>query len=312
MNINIDFGYLVVSDKDRSILKTEFDKLQTIDEKYNFWQDKFDLNYSLNRHDNIQEHTFEEFVIKPRDGKEIEELNKRVYNDWLEFVPWFSEKSKIAKWREDFESEIESVPNKGQYIGYEIRRIDDYVLEQNKPAKNVKGIFGGSVRMDFVASYERYLKYKQELEWGVNVCDPYRFSERLKGIECAKYREFLDSYIDKEETQSEIRGTGEHSTSKKNALTLNQQLLVLCYLGLMEAIKEFGLPNTKSAKIISAVTNGDSENIRKELSNINYKRISEARIATKENLKRILTYFEETGLTEIANRIKSDIDEVKK
>ena len=58
MKIKIEYGSLIVSDKDRKALSREFEKLQTIEEKYGFWQEKFRLNYSLNSKDFIQEGTF--------------------------------------------------------------------------------------------------------------------------------------------------------------------------------------------------------------------------------------------------------------
>ena len=225
MNIKIEHGFLYVSDEDRETLKQEFDKLLTIEAQYGFWQEKFGLNYSLNYKSNIQENTFGEFLIKPQSKDGIEELNRRVYNDWLELVPYFNEKSEIAKLLEEFELDIKRAPNKEHYIDYVIGKIDNYVLDQGK-SKEVGGFFkSGKIRLPgnktFTDSYEGYLKFKIDFDWGESVYSAYEIKDKLEGVECAKYRIYVSEYLKRKTTKKGV----------EIELTDAQKVLLLHHLG---------------------------------------------------------------------------------
>jgi hypothetical protein len=122
----------------------------------------------------------------------------------------------------------------------------------------------------------------------------------------------LNNVLLKHKIQEEIENNSNNAKKKKDKLSLNQQLLALCYSGQMSNLKELGLPNTKLAQLISVITNGDCNNIRQELSYINPKKVLESRIATTENLKIIKPYFEKAGLSEVVLQIESDLNEIKK
>lgn len=303
MNIKIEYGFLYVSDEDREGLKQEFEKLQTIDEQYGFWQEKFGLNYSLNRKNNIQENTFEEFLIKPQSIDGIEELNRRIYNDWLELVPSFDRKSEIATWREKFEIDIKKATNKEYYIEYEISRIDDYVLTQSKPSE-LRGLFKHKTRIppnrEFVEGYEKYLHDMLDFDWGGDICSPYKIQNRLDGIECAKYKIYLKDYL-------------KHNKAPKDEsekLSAVQKMLILDYMGLLDK-KNLKHPDTKTSQLLSVVLERTPKKIKDTLTYKDGKGVERDKIRSVENLREILPFFEKLKMKNEVVQIKLDIDKLK-
>lgn len=293
--MKIEYGSLHISDIERKSLIKEFKKLQTIDEKYGFWQEKFGLNYSLNRQNDIQEHTFEEFLIIPQNEDEIGELNHRIYNDWLKLVPRFSRKSEAAKWREIFEKEITEASNKERYIENEISNVVDYVLAQNKPSQ-LRGGFMKKITIppnkQFVESYEQYLKFESDFNWKAAVCSPYEIQNRLEGIECAKYKIYLREYFNTNKPQKE-----EHFK-----LTGEQKVLALYYLKFCDEIKV----DLKKAKVYEFfLGNYKQKSVLKVFSNISdYEK--------EKNLDVLIDFFRWLEINEIARTLEDKLAKMRK
>ncbi len=290
--MKIENGSLYISDSEKELLKKEFKKLQTIDEKYGFWQEKFGLNYSLNRKNYIQEHTFEEFLIIPQNEDEIGELNHRVYSDWLKLVPSFSRKSEATKWREIFEEEISKAANKERYIENEISNVVDYVLTQNKPSR-LSGGFMKRITIppnkQFVESYNQYLKFESDFNWSAAICSPSEIQNRLDGIECAKYRIYLEGYLNTK-----------NSKYKATKFSHDQQIMILDYF---DFHKDFD--KTKKGELYGPIIGRDSETTRQRFSTLDKRK-------NENNLNQLLAYFTELGFEEQIERVKKDIVEVKR
>jgi hypothetical protein len=88
----------------------------------------------------------------------------------------------------------------------------------------------------------------------------------------------------------------------KDSLPVKQKLLALHYLGLDTSAND----NNKCAEILGTILGVGSENIRKSLSHLYAGKNNNVR--TKNNLEKVKQLFDSQGLTDISNRIKSDIE----
>lgn len=96
----------------------------------------------------------------------------------------------------------------------------------------------------------------------------------------------------------------EKEKTKKDEITLAQQLLLLHYLGLLKAIDL----NTKAKSLLlSKILNKSYDNIRNNLTYINAHKISESKIRNVENLQVVLRIFDELKMTEASERVKLDL-----
>jgi len=92
---------------------------------------------------------------------------------------------------------------------------------------------------------------------------------------------------------------------KKSSLDHKEKLLALHYLGL--DLSKFD--NKKSAKILSEILGHSEENTRKYLS---YLTAGKNNVRTEKTLKNTFNLFKNSGLEEISNSIKQDLDKITK
>ena len=96
--------------------------------------------------------------------------------------------------------------------------------------------------------------------------------------------------------------------SSKTPATLNQQLLLLEELGILQQFVKLGLSNLKLAELLSVILNGDKDNIRKALTEINSKK---AKSKTATNYAFIQSTFEKAGLPEKAKQADKEYNRLK-
>ena len=71
---------LKITPEERIILKAEFDQLETIEQKYSFWKEKFNIKYAYYFAFVMSE--INDFMIFPKNELETETLNKLIYSDY--------------------------------------------------------------------------------------------------------------------------------------------------------------------------------------------------------------------------------------
>ena len=123
---------------------------------------------------------------------------------------------------------------------------------------------------------------------------------RLKPHQAFEVERMIKKFMN-EKTPNKKK-SGEETTTK-------QQLLILHYLGILDFIKIS--ETTKKAKLLSVLLNRDKQNIREALTYIDSRKIEDSGIKTVENLNAILPLFEEIGLIEALNQIKTDLEKLK-
>jgi hypothetical protein len=181
------------------------------------------------------------------------------------------------------------VQDKSEFINYEIRRLDDYVIGVKIPTGRFKNKVRIPARIEFIEGYERYLKFKEEINWGEKVFRSYRLEERLKGIYCAKYREFLNTCLNPKRAKK-----------KTIDFSHDQQIMILDYLDFFN-----DLDNATKGKLYGPIIGRDSETTRQRFSTLDERK-------KENNLNQLLSYFTELGFEEQIERVKKDIEEIKR
>jgi len=95
---------------------------------------------------------------------------------------------------------------------------------------------------------------------------------------------------------------------KKEEITLAQQLLLLHYAGLLNKIDQ----TTKGKSLLlSKILNRSKDNIKKNLTYINSPKISHSKIKNVKNLELVFDIFNDLKMTEVADKVKLDLNKIK-
>lgn len=275
----------IATDQKRA-LKAEFDQLQSIEEKYNFWKEKLGCSYCFWAH--FEQMAIQDFLIYSKTPDETEKLNKLLYEDGINYFKVRKENN-VFLWKKRFIDQFENSGNKYTLVDYELRRIDEYIYSR----KQTRLTDGDEYSKDifFLAGYEDYLLNKKEFDWSERDFQTILLLEKIRGIEWAKYREFVASYSTfKTKKQDEIKLTGE------------QKFLILHYWEFGNEIKA----NTKKALLYDFfISELKQSTIRPMFSDI-------PRYETEENLNAIIDFFIFIGLNSKARDIQDKLGKLKK
>jgi len=275
---------LDIEQDERTRLKAEFDQLESIEQKYNFWAEKLERNYFLwafYEQDNIKD-----FQIVPKNEFETEILNKLIYSDYSLVN---SANKKLNARKKSFNEQIETCPDKETFIDYEIKNIEDLIFKRKQDSfptdmnQYEKDNF-------FIRGYEDYLLKKKEIDWKERVYQAHLLQEKIQGIEWAKYREYVKTYLMPKKIQVDIQLNGE------------QKVLALHHLGLGIDIENA----TIRAKLYNSfIPELNQETIRGLFSRINdhYKK--------EQNKDKLLEFFRSIKLNSKARLLEDKIDKLK-
>lgn len=275
---------LDITQEERTILKAEFDQLDSIELKYNFWAEKLERNYFLwafYEQDNIKD-----FQIVPKNESETETLNKLVYSDYSLMARTDKTLNNLKK---SFTENMETSPDKETLIEYELRNIDDYILKR-KQISIPDNILQYEKNKFFISGYEGYLLKKKEIDWKERVYQAHLLLEKIQGIEWAKYREYVKACLKSKKIQSDIQLNGE------------QKVLALYHLGLGTDIEN---ATTRAMLYHSFIPELNPETIRGLFSRINdhYKK--------EQNKDMLLEFFRSIKLSSIARLLEDKLGKLK-
>jgi hypothetical protein len=274
---------LDIAEDKRESLKLEFDQLETIDQKYDFWSEKLERNYflwALYEQDNIKD-----FLIFPKNASETEMLNKRIYSDYCLVV---SENKTLINWKKSFIDQIEKATDKEILIEYELNNIDNIIFKR-KQVSISDNMHQYEKNRYFIGGYEDYLLWKKEIDWKEGVYQAHLLLEKNQGVEWAKYREFVKTYLKQEKTRPEIKLTGE------------QKVLALIYLG-------FGNQTTTAVQKADLfeyfIDNFKSKSIQKIFN-------STTDYEDEKNLDALIDFFRSLKMKSIARDLEDKIENLK-
>lgn len=281
---------LILPDEEKAILKAEFDQLETIEQKYIFWKERFDYDYSFK--DRLDGYSISDFLIIPKDTTETLELNKRAYSD--NYQENSNSDYSPTKKKSDFIESMQNSKDKQTRIDYEIKEIDEFIFRSKYPVQNSNGMFGRNHirRIDpiFFEGYEDYLLEKKDFDWGEKLMHVNSIATKLLGIEWAKYRDFVKNYLKPEKKQNDLKLNGE------------QKFLVLHYLEFGKEIEK----NTKRSKLFEFFIDELSFNsIRPMFSDI-------TQFETEDNLNTVIDLFRLLNLNSLAREIEEKLPKKNK
>lgn len=286
--------YRQIIAKNGIILSKEFNKLNSIEQKFNFWREKLRCLYDVDKFVNHPE--IEYFRIIPKDNKEIAIINKlclQKFQDNQDIETF--EKLKVA-----FENKLEQTKNKLRLIEVQKRNIDNLVDE-----KKIYNYKSDKVLNDsFLEAYFDYYVNLKIPDLSNEVYSIKRLIGLNSGYIFACYHNYLDELLKQERNKDNV-------IKKEPEITVNQQLLILHYLGFinkLDSLQRIGYKNKnlpdKDGKdiIISKLLNSKQEYIRTKLSkNCN-------NIKTQNDIEFVRNIFEELKIQEIVELINNDPD----
>lgn len=268
-------------------LKTEFEQLNTIEEKYSFWENKLKCSYVFwgLRLINGSSSNFE---IIPSNNVEADKLIKLILSDGIRIF-WKRNDIQITSMKEHFIRQFEDAPDKEIVIDYEQKKIDDIVLAKRQ-TNRYDDINKYEKDSFFVRGFETYLLHKIEFNHRRIEYAGYLLVEYYKGLQLAKYREFVTNYKKADKKKQTIKLTGE------------QKFLILHYLGFGSEIKA----NTNKSILFDLfITELKSGSIRPMFSDIR-------KYETEENLNTIIDLFRLLKLDLKARELEDILDKLRK
>jgi hypothetical protein len=274
-------------------LVEKFKKLNTIDEKFDFWLNEMTLPYYF-----LSESCLPEFYIVTRTPEEHKYLNEKTFAQYLErrrFNPNFHS-SLAAYARTLFYPKLEKFRNV-KFIDEELGRIE-ITLKNYPHNKNnyqyleiVNTLNEAYNDAYFNGNYPDYSVFQLEIEF---------LRAKNEGFELAEYRKELEELrviIENEEKNS------------RETSTLNQQIIMLHYLGLLDWLEKETRVITKQNKalLLSSLLNQDAKNVKTLLERPDLIKDQAHSKKMKEYLNNIITLFNKVGLNEISERVSSDL-----
>lgn len=290
-------------------LQRVFNSLETVSEKFDFWENSLNYNYirffiansnSANTHNTVSVFDqFSEFRIHPKTDEYFvyNNLILKNYRSRFELIPKMGMLLNLEKLQEGFEKAVESTINKKEFIILEIKKIEELVSKSSMPNASK---FTDNSYMFFEKSFKQ--NYLNNIIVDLSL-QPFYDIENiiayLNGETISKQLKFINQSLEALTTSK---------TEKENSLSLDEQILVLEYLGLFSKINAIKTKE-KKAKLISLIIGKNDQYTREFLSLIdNFKSpsIKSEKIKYNSKLKKISNLFEEVGLISISKRVKTD------
>ncbi|WP_462252712.1 hypothetical protein [Ferruginibacter sp.] len=302
------------SEEEKVKLLEEFKKLQTIEEKFLFWENSLNSKYitfliatSNASHRNPTKPFFDalyEFRIVPK-SHEYLVYNNLVLDRYRNQIQIMSNNNKLLNlddFKEDFEKHFKEVSNKKEFIELEIKRVNDIVERRSSPNPdnfdNSNTFFSYSFNADYLNNQPLDLS-KQ----------PYYDIENIlayvNGEVVSQYLKFVKATLENLESKP---------TKKTETLSLEEQILVLDYLGLYGKTSRCNSVG-KRAKLIGLIVNKDEFNIRgiiPRFTDLTYSKIGVEKKKIKQRLAKISNLFEEVGLNALSKKVSADLKKVDK
>lgn len=213
--------HLEITQDKRELLKEEFDKLESFEQKFDFWETKLERNFLLWVFYPLDE--INDFMIWPQNTKETEELNKHILEcsvTWPDLLQY----PNIEKSERLFIDKIEQSKNKQYVIDSELQTINNYINSRKQYSST--DIYELEKNISFIRAFERYLMMYEEIDLTVKLYPTHQLIALDCGVRYAKYREFVEDYLQLEKKQERIELTGE------------QKVLILHRLGFGNELKK--------------------------------------------------------------------------
>jgi hypothetical protein len=284
-------------------LKTEFDSLYSIPEKFAFWESKFRIKYAFVG--NVYSLAdFADFLIVPKTSQEIEEFNYLIFEHALS-LELVRPKKKILHYEDLINLiniRLKEMKEPLVLFKYKLNNIDDLVLKYNEFVNNNHNMSEFEVfeRTSFwLHGFNEFYQKGNEIELTKRTYNYKNLIALHNGCETAKFKLYIERNIELLENKQTPRF--------QNELSLKRQLLILEYSGMLKPLDKLLIKNKE--KILSLLLNKSENSIKIELTKLQ-KQSPAYGIKTKENLQFLFDLFEQTGLNEDLQSIKNELDKL--
>jgi hypothetical protein len=298
--------------ENKEALLLEFKQLNTIAQKFDFWEKKLNKNFIYYLHSIDNESmpnnlysVFAEFMIYAKDGNESLEFNSLLIENYKFHFENLSLKKKIIN-LEELKSKFNLSSNDkkdfSSFIDLEIKRTEILVSEFSTPPP---GSFS-SKYSHFKGAFERQYFNDEDLDLSRSpYYDISNIISALNGNTIAKYLRHLKNLIG-EAKQIPLK--------KRKGLTQEQQFLILQYLGVFDKLDKINdQTNERKGQFVGLLIDKDVSNCRTMFSYLRIlkkgKTTSEKEKA-KENLTKVASIFAEAGLQTIEKKVIDDLKDI--
>lgn len=275
-------------------LKKEFNALITINEKYQFWQEKLKFPYYLSH--TLDHAKMIDFFFQGKTSEEREALNNLIIEEVTlkkAFVIYNCEKMKV-----DLLSRLNNVISPLAVLEEELTKIISAIDSQKIKAKRsntsnheeyIRATF-------FMKGYKDF--YLRGKEFDLSIHNPItpNLISLVNGFEIGMYRIYLENKIKNPTTK---KFSEEHSET-----TLKEQILILYFLGILDQLETTNYKN--QYHLISKLVNRSQTKVKYALTY--FERNSEHNPMTIPNLERVIDLLEKTGYVSAADKAKARLN----
>lgn len=283
---------LKITTSDRDSLLKEFNQLETIKQKYDFWHEKFNERYAFWYMIHYEE--VQDFMIPARNREEIEELNRLIFSDCQYYINIRKKQEGPDGWKEKFIETAATALDIETFKLYELDKIKESVSKIKQRIYKDDSAFTHMIdgeNKHFKEGFEEYLIHRKEIiDWGKHIYYPGQLSEWSIGTDWAKYYEFIANYKLEEKKQPELKLTGE------------QKFLILHYMGFGSDLKT----NTQKSILYEYFID---ELKQKSIARL-YNNIKDHE--TEKNLNALVEFFRLIKFSSKTRELEDKLDNLKK
>jgi len=301
---------------ENEVLKADFHKLFTIEEKLEFWRVKLRTEYIFfllgsSYKDKAAPQVlskeyegFRCFEIIPEDEEEIEDYNKAILEEYAVEIDRKSSKKALVSLEElkgEFTSRTEGTKDQKRFIASEIDKVKFKVVQLSEVQNSFPFDEGG----DFFRHAYDLMYFNGE---------PYNYSQSIheyrhliainNGQVYAEYQIFL------EEELTNV-GKKREQVNQVKALSVSQQVLVLYYLGYFSNVSWHD--KTKLSTTVASMINKSVQNTREVLTNfdkLRFSKITEEKIKIRKDLIAVKEHLKEIGKRKEMKFVEADLEKL--
>jgi len=264
-------------------LAIKFSQLNTIEDKFKFWSEKLERPYCL--WSVLEDENVPKFLIKVKTEEEEEKINLLSLNQYIELYDSNGNRKKIYDFellKDSFLKKYDEIPKQREFLLKEIDSLVRRVAERDGTIPdmfdNTKQFYDAGYNDFYLENKKPYLGKRYEIN---------NLISKMNGYTLALFHNFLNDLKNK--------------PVAKDKFTHIQQMLILEYFGIAKHAKTA----TKKAEIYSPIIRRDEKSTRQLLSQIGLEK-------NERNLLVIYAYFIENEFSELAQKIKIELDRLKK
>ena len=272
----------------------DFNKLETLNEKLNFWENSIGINY-INFLEDFNEdsmYPFHQFKIQ------TDEENKQIWeplNRWIleNYESTCTESKSITllnlkDLKNKFSKKLHKLVNEAEAINDELKFIDESFIKSPLKKSNIQNYNNHFYEANYEA-YHDYLTYQKFPNYS-NIYPGLHIIKHANGKTLAEYKNYLHGLLKK---QINIR-----TKNSNEVLTTMQICLLLHYTGVLDALKD---DITVKARLFSGLLNISRKNIYDKLREVN--QINKS----AKDLQAVLDFLLTNDLMVYSKQIKKDL-----